>query len=247
MSVRLYGEAETGFIRAPSSVRDRPPSPYRLPVMIPRVANWTGGWFPSGIAPIFTTLLTVVFAMHRWWAWRPAKPSACDSQAVHHGAADFLHRLDSGGVQAAHEPRSCWCSSMAVRRRHHELRGVERLRREPACTCARCVVAQRRQDSVRTNFRGVPVWAVLFSMAGSLLALSSCSSPRPCIWCWSPCQVWRRWWCGSPYACAISVSGVNGRGTGTAPMNSFIVRPVSRCCVAGHRQCIGRWCSWCTR
>ena len=30
----------------------------------------------------------------------------------------------------------------------------------------------------KTNFRGVPVWAVLFSMAGSLLA--PCSPPRPC-------------------------------------------------------------------
>ena len=50
------------------------------------------------------------------------------------------------------------------------------------------------------------------------------------IWCWSQYPVWRRWWCGSPCACAISVSGVNGRGTGTAPMSSTTVRPVSRCC-----------------
>lgn len=50
------------------------------------------------------------------------------------------------------------------------------------------------------------------------------------IWCWSPYPAWRRWWCGSPCACAISGSGVNGRGTGTAPMSSTTVRPVSRCC-----------------
>lgn len=34
------------------------------------------------------------------------------------------------------------------------------------------------------------------------------------IWCWSQYPVWRRWWCGSPCACAISVSGVNGARDG---------------------------------
>ena len=58
------------------------------------------------------------------------------------------------------------------------------------------------------------------------------------IWCWSQYPVWRRWWCGSPCACAISVSGVNGRGTGTAPMSSTTVRPVSRCCRGWPRCCL---------
>lgn len=50
------------------------------------------------------------------------------------------------------------------------------------------------------------------------------------IWCWSQYPVWRRWWCGSPCACATSGSGANGRGMDTAPTSSAIARPVFLYC-----------------
>ena len=77
------------------------------------------------------------------------------------------------------------------------------------------------------------VWSAVFIVvvfAHGMAAVFRARRLDRVIWCWSQYPVWRRWWCGSPCACAISVSGVNGRGTGTAPMSSTTVRPVSRCC-----------------
>ena len=209
MSVRLYGEAEFWF----ASIKVFAIIAFivigllaifgAIPIAghdsAPLLGNFVaGGWFPSGIAPIFSTLLTVVFAFSgtEVVAWRPAKPRilACDSQGrAHHGAApgDFLHRLDSGdggldplaSGRRGYEPVRAGVpvNRYAVRRRHHELRGVDgraSAANSGLYVCSRMVWSLAKERLIperfaRTNFRGVPVWAVLFSMAGSLLALLS--------------------------------------------------------------------------
>lgn len=84
----------------------------------------------------------------------------------------------------------------------------------------------------KTNFRGVPVWAVLFSMAGSLLALLSSVIAASTVYLvlvavsgLATLVVWF-----SVCVCATSGSGANGRGMDTAPTSSAIARPVFLYC-----------------
>ena len=175
-------------------------APYRLPVMGFRaVAGQLRGrrLVPRGIAPIFSTLLTVVFAFSGTEVVgvaagetkdpsraipRPCTPRCC---------AWAIFFIGSILVMAALIPqiRPAWTEPVragvpvnrhAVRRRHHELRGGPcfSAANSGLYVCSRMVWSLAKERLIperfaRTNFRGVPVWAVLFSMAGSLLALLS--------------------------------------------------------------------------
>ena len=141
MSVRLYGEAEfwfasikvfaiiafivIGLLAIFGSI------PIAGHASAPLLGNFVAdGWFPSGIAPIFSTLLTVVFAF----------------------SGDIMNFVVLTAVLSAANSGLYVCSRM-----------VWSLAKE------RLIPAR----FAKTNFRGVPIWAVLFSMAGSLLALLS--------------------------------------------------------------------------
>ena len=167
MSVRLYGEAEF--------------------------------WFPSGIAPIFSTLLTVVFAFSGTEvvgvaAGETKDPSRAIPKAVHTTVLRLaIFFIGSILVMAALIPwhqagvdtspfvlvfQSIGMPFAGDIMNFVVLTAVLSAANSGLYVCSRMVWSLAKERLIperfaRTNFRGVPVWAVLFSMAGSLLALLS--------------------------------------------------------------------------
>ena len=210
MSVRLYGEAEFWFASikvfaivafiligvfaivgvVPISGRDS----------APLLTNYyADGWFPNGIVPVFSTLLTVVFAFSGTEVVGVAAGETRDPQtAVPKAVHTTVFRLavffiGSIAVMAALIPwhqagvdtspfvlvlQSIGVPYAADVMNFVVLTAVLSAANSGLYVCSRMVwaLAKERLIPARlawTNRHGVPVWAVLFSMAGSLLALLS--------------------------------------------------------------------------
>lgn len=210
LSVRLYGEAEFWF----ASIKV-----FAIVVFIvigllaifgaipiagythaPLFGNFTAdGWFPNEFAPVFSTLLTVVFAFSGTEvvavaAGETKDPSTAIPKAVHTTvlrlAVFFIGSIlvmaalipwHAAGVetspfvlvfQSIGMPFAGDVMNFVV------LTAVLSAANSGLYVCSRMVWSLARERLIparfaQTNFHGVPVWAVLFSMAGSLLALLS--------------------------------------------------------------------------
>ena len=184
MSVRLYGEAEfwfasikvfaiiafivIGLLAIFGSI------PIAGHASAPLLGNFVAdGWFPSGIAPIFSTLLTVVFAFSGTEVVGVAAGSILVMAALipwHQAGVDtspFVLVFQSIGMPFAGD-----IMNFVV------LTAVLSAANSGLYVCSRMVWSLAKERLIparfaKTNFRGVPIWAVLFSMAGSLLALLS--------------------------------------------------------------------------
>ena len=210
LSVRLYGEAEFWF----ASVKVVAIVAFivigllaicgAVPIAgydeAPLLRNVTAdGWFPNGVAPVFSTLLTVVFAFSGTEvvgvaAGETKDPDKAIPKAVHTTVLRLaIFFIGSIAVMAAlipwHEsgvdtspfvlvfeaigmPFAGDVMNFVV------LTAVLSAANSGLYVCSRMVWSLAKEGLIparfaRTNFRGVPVWAVLFSMAGSLLALLS--------------------------------------------------------------------------
>ena len=166
----------------------------------PLLGNFVaGGWFPSGIAPIFSTLLTVVFAFSGTEvvgvaAGETKDPSRAIPKAVHTTVLRLaIFFIGSILVMAALIPwhqagvdtspfvlvfQSIGMPFAGDIMNFVVLTAVLSAANSGLYVCSRMVWSLAKERLIperfaRTNFRGVPVWAVLFSMAGSLLALLS--------------------------------------------------------------------------
>ena len=210
MSVRLYGEAEFWF----ASIKVFAIIAFivigllaifgAIPIAghdsAPLLGNFVaGGWFPSGIAPIFSTLLTVVFAFSGTEvvgvaAGETKDPSRAIPKAVHTTVLRLaIFFIGSILVMAALIPwhqagvdtspfvlvfQSIGMPFAGDIMNFVVLTAVLSAANSGLYVCSRMVWSLAKERLIperfaRTNFRGVPVWAVLFSMAGSLLALLS--------------------------------------------------------------------------
>lgn len=210
LSVRLYGEAEFWFASIkvfaivafivigllaifgaiPIAGRSTPPMLGNL------VA---GGGFPNGAIPVFSTLLTVVFAFSGTEvvgvaAGETRDPSRAIPKAVHTTVLRLaIFFIGSIAVMAALIPwhqagvdtspfvlvfQSIGLPFAADIMNFVVLTAVLSAANSGLYVCSRMVWSLARERMIpralaRTNFHGVPVYAVLFSMAGSLLALLS--------------------------------------------------------------------------
>ena len=210
MSVRLYGEAEFWF----ASIKVFAIIAFivigllaifgAIPIAghdsAPLLGNFVAdGWFPSGIAPIFSTLLTVVFAFSGTEvvgvaAGETKDPSRAIPKAVHTTVLRLaIFFIGSILVMAALIPwhqagvdtspfvlvfQSIGMPFAGDIMNFVVLTAVLSAANSGLYVCSRMVWSLAKERLIperfaRTNFRGVPVWAVLFSMAGSLLALLS--------------------------------------------------------------------------
>ena len=157
------------------------------------------GWFPSGIAPIFSTLLTVVFAFSGTEvvgvaAGETKDPSRAIPKAVHTTVLRLaIFFIGSILVMAALIPwhqagvdtspfvlvfQSIGMPFAGDIMNFVVLTAVLSAANSGLYVCSRMVWSLAKERLIparfaKTNFRGVPIWAVLFSMAGSLLALLS--------------------------------------------------------------------------
>lgn len=210
MSVRLYGEAEFWF----ASIKVFAIIAFivigllaifgAIPIAghdsAPLLGNFVAdGWFPSGIAPIFSTLLTVVFAFSGTEvvgvaAGETKDPSRAIPKAVHTTVLRLaIFFIGSILVMAALIPwhqagvdtspfvlvfQSIGMPFAGDIMNFVVLTAVLSAANSGLYVCSRMVWSLAKERLIperfaKTNFRGVPVWAVLFSMAGSLLALLS--------------------------------------------------------------------------
>ncbi|NMM98004.1 amino acid permease [Bifidobacterium sp. DSM 109959] len=210
LSVRLYGEAEFWFasikvfaivafiiIGLLAIFGAIPISGYdHAPLFNNFVSD---GWFPNGFAPVFSTLLTVVFAFSGTEvvgvaAGETKDPGRAIPKAVHTTVFRLaMFFIGSIAVMAALIPwhqagvetspfvlvfQSIGMPFAGDVMNFVVLTAVLSAANSGLYVCSRMVwsLAKERLIPVRfakTNFHGVPVWAVLFSMAGSLLALLS--------------------------------------------------------------------------
>ena len=210
MSVRLYGEAEFWF----ASIKVFAICAFILIGLLaifgaipisgydtaPLFANFTAdGWFPNGVAPVMSTLLTVVFAFSGTEvvgvaAGETKDPDKAIPKAVHTTVLRLaIFFIGSIAVMAALIPwhRSGVDASPFVLvfqsigmpfagdvMNFVVLTAVLSAANSGLYVCSRMVWSLAKERLIparfaKTNFRGVPVWAVLFSMCGSLLALLS--------------------------------------------------------------------------
>lgn len=210
LSVRLYGEAEFWF----ASIKVFAIVAFivigllaifgAIPIAgathAPLFGNFVAdGWFPNGFAPVFSTLLTVVFAFSGTEvvgvaAGETKDPGTAIPKAVHTtvlrlaiffiGSILVMSALipwHKAGVetspfvlvfQSIGMPFAGDVMNFVV------LTAVLSAANSGLYVCSRMVWSLAKERLIparfaKTNFRGVPVWAVLFSMAGSLLALLS--------------------------------------------------------------------------
>ncbi|TPF97506.1 amino acid transporter [Bifidobacterium sp. UTCIF-39] len=210
LSVRLYGESEFWFasikvfaivafiiIGLLAIFGAIPISGYDS---APLFGNFVSdGWFPNGIAPIFSTLLTVVFAFSGTEvvgvaAGETRDPGSAIPKAVHTTVLRLaIFFIGSIAVMAALIPwhksgvdtspfvlvfQSIGMPFAGDIMNFVVLTAVLSAANSGLYVCSRMVwsLAKERMIPVglaKTNFRGVPVFAVMFSMAGSLLALLS--------------------------------------------------------------------------
>lgn len=210
LSVRLYGEAEFWF----ASIKVFAIVAFILIGLLavfgaipiagyshaPLFGNFTAdGWFPNGFAPVFSTLLTVVFAFSGTEvvgvaAGETKDPSKAIPKAVHTTVLRLaIFFIGSIGVMAALIPwhkagvetspfvlvfQSIGMPFAGDVMNFVVLTAVLSAANSGLYVCSRMVWSLAKERLIparfaKTNFHGVPVWAVLFSMAGSLLALLS--------------------------------------------------------------------------
>ena len=210
LSVRLYGEAEFWF----ASIKVFAIVAFivigllaifgAIPIAgydsAPLFGNFTAdGWFPNGFAPVFSTLLTVVFAFSGTEvvgvaAGETRDPSKAIPKAVHTTVLRLaIFFIGSIGVMAALIPwhksgvdtspfvlvfQSIGMPFAGDVMNFVVLTAVLSAANSGLYVCSRMVWSLAKERLIparfaKTNFHGVPVWAVLFSMAGSLLALLS--------------------------------------------------------------------------
>ncbi|KFI92507.1 amino acid permease [Bifidobacterium saguini DSM 23967] len=210
LSVRLYGEAEFWF----ASIKVFAIVAFivigllaifgAIPITgydsAPLFGNFVAdGWFPNGFAPVFSTLLTVVFAFSGTEvvgvaAGETKSPDKAIPKAVHTtvfrlaiffiGSILVMSALipwHKAGVetspfvlvfQSIGMPFAGDVMNFVV------LTAVLSAANSGLYVCSRMVWSLAKERLIparfaKTNFHGVPVWAVLFSMIGSLLALLS--------------------------------------------------------------------------
>lgn len=210
MSVRLYGEAEFWF----ASIKVLAIVAFivvgllaifgAIPITgydhAPLFGNFNAdGWFPNGFAPVFSTLLTVVFAFSGTEvvgvaAGETKDPSRAIPKAVHTTVFRLaLFFIGSIAVMSALIPwhqagvetspfvlvfQSIGMPFAGDIMNFVVLTAVLSAANSGLYVCSRMVWSLAKEQLIparfaKTNFHGVPVWAVLFSMAGSLLALLS--------------------------------------------------------------------------
>lgn len=212
LSVRIYGEAEfwfssikvaaivvfiiigvgaiVGIVPIRSSVSGLSSAPW--------LSNfYRDGLFPTGIVPIFSTLLTVIFAFSGTEvvgvaAGETKDPRTAIPKAVHTTVFRLvIFFIGSIGVMAALIPwhksgvntspfvmvfQSIGIPYAADIMNFVVLTAVLSAANSGLYVCARMVWSLAKEDMIsprlaRTNFHGVPVYAVLVSMGGSLLCL----------------------------------------------------------------------------
>ena len=167
LSVRLYGESEFWFasikvfaiivfivIGLLAMFGAIPIAGYDHAPLFENFYN--DGWFPNGVLPIFSTLLTVVFAFSGTEvvgvaAGETKDPAQAIPKAVHTTAScDFFHRFDCGDVRAD--------SVASVRRRHESV--CARVPVDRHAVCRRCDEFRGVDGSAfRCEFRLVRVLA----------------------------------------------------------------------------------------
>ncbi|MBW3081277.1 amino acid permease [Bifidobacterium saguinibicoloris] len=210
LSVRLYGEAEFWFasikvfaivafivIGLLAIFGAMPIAGYDS---APLFRNfYADGWFPQGFAPVFSTLLTVVFAFSGTEvvgvaAGETKDPGRAIPKAVHTTVLRLaIFFIGSIAVMAALIPwhksgvetspfvlvfQSIGMPFAGDVMNFVVLTAVLSAANSGLYVCSRMVWSLAKERLIparfaKTNFHGVPVWAVLFSMAGSLLALLS--------------------------------------------------------------------------
>ncbi|KAB8287162.1 amino acid transporter [Bifidobacterium ramosum] len=213
MSVRLYGEAEFWFasikvfaivafivIGLLAIFGAIPIAGRAAAAGAPLFGNFVAdGWFPRGIAPVFSTLLTVVFAFSGTEvvgvaAGETRDPGKAIPKAVHTTVFRLaMFFIGSIAVMAALIPwhragvdtspfvlvfQSIGMPFAGDIMNFVVLTAVLSAANSGLYVCSRMVWSLAKERLIparfaKTNFRGVPVWAVLFSMCGSLLALLS--------------------------------------------------------------------------
>lgn len=210
LSVRLYGESEFWFasIKVFAIIAFIVIGLLAIFGVIP-IAGYThaplfgnysaDGWLPNGVLPIFSTLLTVVFAFSGTEvvgvaAGETKDPSKAIPKAVHTTVLRLaIFFIGSIAVMAALIPwhksgvdtspfvlvfQSIGMPFAGDVMNFVVLTAVLSAANSGLYVCSRMVWSLAREGMIprvlgRTNFHGVPVFAVMFSMAGSLLALLS--------------------------------------------------------------------------
>ncbi len=210
LSVRLYGESEFWFasikvfaivafivIGLLAMFGAIPIAGYDHAPLFENFYN--DGWLPNGVLPIFSTLLTVVFAFSGTEvvgvaAGETKDPSKAIPKAVHTTVLRLtIFFIGSIGVMAALIPwhksgvdtspfvlvfQSIGMPFAGDVMNFVVLTAVLSAANSGLYVCSRMVWSLAQEGMIprvlaKTNFHGVPVFAVLFSMAGSLLALLS--------------------------------------------------------------------------
>ena len=217
MSVRMYGEAEFWFssIKVVAIVAFIVLGAAAIVGIVPMAgavsagsagsgAPWLSnfyadGWFPTGIVPIFSTLLTVIFAFSGTEvvgvaAGETKDPHKAIPKAIHTtvfrlvlffigsiGVMVALIRWHKSGVstspfvlvfQSIGVPFAADLMNFVV------LTAVLSAANSGLYVCARMVWSLAKEDMIsprlaQTNTRGVPVFAVIISMVGSMVCLLS--------------------------------------------------------------------------
>ena len=211
LSVRLYGESEFWFasIKVVAIIAFIAIGllaifgiiPIRGYTHAPLFSNYyRSGWFPNGIMPVFSTLLTVVFAFSGTEvvgvaAGETKNPDRAIPKAVHTTVLRLaIFFIGSIAVMAALIP---WHKSGVVDASPFVLvfqsigmpfagdvmnfvvlTAVLSAANSGLYVCSRMVWSLAKEHMIpsilaKTNFHGVPVFAVLVSLAGGLLALLS--------------------------------------------------------------------------
>lgn len=210
LSVRLYGESEFWFasikvfaivafivIGLLAMFGAIPIAGYSHAPMFENF--YSDGWLPNGVLPIFSTLLTVVFAFSGTEvvgvaAGETKDPSKAIPKAVHTTVLRLaIFFIGSIAVMAALIPwhksgvdaspfvlvfQSIGMPFAGDIMNFVVLTAVLSAANSGLYVCSRMVWSLAQEGMIprvlaKTNFHGVPVCAVLFSMAGSLLALLS--------------------------------------------------------------------------
>lgn len=216
LSVRLYGEAEFWFasIKVVAIVVFIVIGVLVIVGAIPRSGSgagaattgapglsnfWADGWFPNGFAPVFSTLLTVVFAFSGTEvigvaAGETKDPGTAVPKAVHTTVLRLvIFFIGSIGVMAALIPwkesgvdtspfvlvfQSIGMPFAGDIMNAVVLTAVLSAANSGLYVCSRMVWSLAKERMLptalaKTNYHGVPVPAVLVSLAGGLLALLS--------------------------------------------------------------------------
>ena len=210
LSVRLYGESEFWFasikvfaiiafiiIGLLAMFGAIPIAGYSHAPMFENF--YSDGWLPNGVLPIFSTLLTVVFAFSGTEvvgvaAGETKDPSKAIPKAVHTTVLRLaIFFIGSIAVMAALIPwhksgvdaspfvlvfQSIGMPFAGDIMNFVVLTAVLSAANSGLYVCSRMVWSLAQEGMIprklaKTNFHGVPVFAVMFSMAGSLLALLS--------------------------------------------------------------------------